>query len=163
LIFLFLINFSTIAIAGNGSAIFPHWRIYSSGGHFTTSSIMVSNISDSDATETVILYDQDGNIFQDDGSDNTGYIWVDNHDGNYNDNFLGGAVTYTLSNHSTSDIYIRPDTTIKMQGYGVIKWSSSTENIVSLIAIGFENDVQTDTDTKSKARYSIEINNGMPF
>ncbi|MCG8553304.1 MAG: hypothetical protein MI799_23105, partial [Desulfobacterales bacterium] len=123
----------------------------------------VSNISDSDATVTVILYDQDGNIFQDDGSDNTGFIWVDNHDGNYNDNFSGGTVTYTLSGHSTSGIYIRPDTTTSMQGYGVIKWSNSTENIVSLIAIGFDNYVHTNPTTKSRARYSIEINNGMPF
>ncbi|MCW8928947.1 MAG: hypothetical protein OQL19_01765 [Gammaproteobacteria bacterium] len=132
--------FSTLAFAGSGKAISPHW----SGDDSTTSPtyIFISNITDKNVNVSVTFYGDDGTVIP-----VTTYT-----------NFINGNTQ--LAPRATGRVKISPP--VRTNGYAVIEWENeaSDDNIVALVAHGYRVMVNS---TYRRADITIPVNNGMPF
>ena len=106
--------------AGEGSGIIPFWQT----DYTTNTAVYITNISGSDVTVKVVLYDQYGNPYDESSESGTQYFGAT------------GAVTSTgttvAANNSIAIQVKAPNNGLK--GYGTISWSSAGSEPVALIA-----------------------------
>ncbi len=126
----------TLAFAGSGKAIVPHWN---SAVANTPTYVFISNITDNYINVTVTFYDRNGNT-----------VPVTTYD---------NMTSTQIYPNQTGRVTLTP--TVFDFGYATIEWENvqGDNNTVALIAHGYKLVQETD---RANA-YAIPINNGMPF
>ncbi len=142
---LMLIAAQSLAFAGSGKAIVPHWYVYNDGNtNIQTSNIFISNISKNDLIVKITLYNKDSTVYA---------ANIDYHDFQNNNTEIGAgkSVNYKINANSigTEDAY----------GYAVIEWSNKNDDNDTIGLVAW-----ADWTTRGENKgYAVTVNNGMPF
>ncbi|WDE05077.1 hypothetical protein SG34_027885 [Thalassomonas viridans] len=163
LVVVFGLFITSNAFAGSGSAYLPHFfsEYHSSGQKRPV--IYLTNITGSAVDVTVTFFKHDGTVLTEtDTTDNYngGIIRGSSNATGYKDYTAptGTTVVFTIPAGQQSTTYIEIGTINTVhQGYALIEWKQTGNNLVALIAEAAEYD-----SAKNDRSYHA-INNGLPF
>lgn len=139
----------------HGNALIPSIHTYKNLSSADSSTfIHLSNITNHDTECTLKLYDHNGTMIGNEDIE----IYNGNNSGSVQS--VDSDNVFSIPAHSTRRVLIRKTVENDMFGYGIIEWSSVTDNL-SQALIGVVNYWHTDTNGRSWG--TIPINNGQPF
>ena len=150
----------------SGQAYITHFQAYGPdpSNNRTISRFRITNISDSESSIAVKLFDLNGNLYIDGDDDpNAGLVRVTVVDSvfsaSYDEDADGATVRFNLSPGGSAQVRIGGVSgTTNRQGYGLIQWEKqSGSDSKSLIASGWVEDNFYDGE------FAIVINGGLPF
>jgi hypothetical protein len=141
-----LFCFSSLVFANSGSAIIP---CYWTDGPTLQTFFFISNITSSEIHIKITLFKDDGTILN--GS-TTGYGKIEN----FQNNLTDCSISFTLGPNKSGYFGINAAAT---NGYGIIQWDQNSSTIKGLVAHGEFNYYNGNLNS----RFSIPINNGLPF
>lgn len=129
-----------------------------------TSYFSFSNITDNPINVTVTLYNSDGTLLTDDGSNSSGILKELLVGGtykffNYSDKNSDSSATFTINAHSTEILSIG-NKSYQTAGYGMVQWTQNNSTVLQgMISTG---EVQIQTNGAFDRQYTT-VNNGLPF
>jgi len=117
----------------------------------------VSNITDCPIDVTVTFYNPDGTILIDDNNQSTGKV-AGFQMLNYKDQNTDSTLTFTLNAHCTGYFHLQktPQTNF---GYGIIQWKQESTALQGLVVSAY----YLYAISGDSSRFTIPVNNGMPF
>ena len=157
-----LIFLATPLYAGQGSAVLPFYRSYLVDSNNASSCMFyMSNVTDETIDVKVTLYNKTGSVIVDETSSSiTSGRFRGGNVTNWNDNPSDGSITFSLQAENTGFIYIGTESS--EYGFGKIEWTSSGSSVYGMVAHGFYTEYKNETIV-IKSRFSIPVQNGLPF
>lgn len=152
--------------AASGSAILPYYKIDHGVNKNIGPEIFLSNINSTSTTINITFFDKAGDIIYDTvdtGSDsNDGYFQANNISSWTENTSSGSSYSFDLGAGDTCQLYTR-EMSLEY-GRVVIEWeqSGSTDPIA---LVGWAEQVKVDTSGSypKDSKWSVSINNGLPF
>lgn len=160
LVMVCLLSLGILTYGASGSAVIPNYIVSNNpGGSINASYFYISNLTNDQVSIKVTFFKQDGSVLRDSSSGMGNGNVRGNDLLNYNETDTSTSASFTLGANQSGSIFLL-DLYPGTYGYGFIEWEQDSKTAHALIADGFRT---YQYPSGAYSRYSVPINNGLPF